>query len=45
MVVDRAWVAVARTGVLISGDDAHQEDTYVRPAGRGHRFGAFAKAP
>ncbi len=44
LVFDHSGDAVAYTQVLVSGDDVHQEDTYVRPADRGHRLGALAKA-
>jgi GNAT superfamily N-acetyltransferase len=44
LVFDRAGAAVAYTQMLVSGDEVHQEDTFVRPADRGHRLGALAKA-
>jgi GNAT superfamily N-acetyltransferase len=44
LVIDPAGAAVAYTQMLASGDDVQQEDTYVRPAARGHRLGALAKA-
>jgi hypothetical protein len=44
LVLDRGRAAVAYTQMLVSGDEVHQEDTFVRPGDRGHRLGALAKA-
>jgi GNAT superfamily N-acetyltransferase len=44
VIVNGGGDAVAYSQMLVSGDEAHQEDTYVRPADRGHRLGTLAKA-
>jgi hypothetical protein len=44
VIVNEGGEAVAYTQMLVSGGEAHQEDTYVRPADRGHRLGTVAKA-
>lgn len=44
LIVDVSGTAVAYTQIAVSEDEAHQEDTYVRPADRGRRLGTIAKA-
>jgi hypothetical protein len=44
LIVEARGPVAAYTLIFVSGADAHQEDTRMPPAGRGHRLGTVAKA-